>query len=142
MYIQYVCMYVCMYVWMHAYVQVYVCMYVCMYGCMYMYRCMYVCMYVPYKKIMEGENFGKFGKFYPIHQNFLVQLKKIDFEKLSCREYSPTYYLPIIADSLFAKIFSLQNFVSHSMYVCMYVHTYHNSEKVCQQNILSMIYIN
>jgi len=26
-------------------------------------------------KILEGENFGELGKFYPIRQNFLVQLK-------------------------------------------------------------------
>jgi len=31
-------------------------------------------------KILEGQNFGEFGKFYPIRQNFLVQLKKIDFK--------------------------------------------------------------
>jgi len=28
-------------------------------------------------KILEGENFGEFGKFYPICQNFPVQLKKL-----------------------------------------------------------------
>jgi len=51
---------------------------------------------------------------YPIHQNFLVQLKNW-FQKLSYREYSPIYYPPIIADSSFTKIFSLKNFVSYSI---------------------------
>jgi len=39
---------------------------------------------------LEGENFGEFGEFYSIRQNFIVQLK-IDFKKLSYREYSPIY---------------------------------------------------
>jgi len=60
---------------------------------------------------LEGENFGE---FYPICQNFCPN-KKIDFEKSSYREYSPIYYPPIIADSSFAKIFSLQIFVLYSI---------------------------
>jgi len=42
-------------------------------------------------------------------------IKKLDFRKLSCRKYSLIYYPPIIADRSFAKIFSLQNFVSYSI---------------------------
>jgi len=52
-------------------------------------------------KILEGENFGEFSEFYPIRQNFLVQLKKINFEKLSYGEYSPIYYPSIIVHQNF-----------------------------------------
>jgi len=76
--------------------------------------------YTVQDKILEGENFGEFGEFYPIHQNFLVQFK-IDFKKLSYREYFPIYYPPIIADSLFVKIFSLQNFVSYGIWQLLYL---------------------
>jgi len=67
---------------------------------------------------LEGENFGEFGKFYTICQNF-CPIRKFYFEKLSYREYSPIYYPPIIDDSSFAKIFSLQNFVSYSIFLIL-----------------------
>jgi len=57
-------------------------------------------------------------KFWQILANspkFYCLINKNDFEKLSYREYSPIYYPPIIADSSFAKIFSLQNFVLYGI---------------------------
>jgi len=53
-----------------------------------------------------GRKFWRIWQILPNSPNFLVQLKKIDFEKLSYREYSPIYYLPIIANSSFTKILS------------------------------------
>jgi len=55
-------------------------------------------------------NFTQFAKI------FLSDYKNW-FWKLSYREYSLIYYLPIIADSSFTKIFLLHNFVSYGMYV-------------------------
>jgi len=52
------------------------------------------------------QNFGG-RKFWQILLD--SPIKKIEFEKLSYREYLPIYYLPIIATSSFAKIFSLKN---------------------------------
>jgi len=72
-------------------------------------------------------NFTQFAK------NF-CPIKKIDFEKLSYREYWPIYYPPIIADSSFTKIFSLQNFVLYGILVCASYYCYCDNDLYILKN--------
>jgi len=65
-------------------------------------------------KILEGVILVNW-QILPNSPKFSCSIKKIDFKKLSSREYSSIYYPPIIADSSFTKIFSLQNFVSYGI---------------------------
>jgi len=51
----------------------------------------------------EGRKFSQIWQILPNLPKFSYPIKRIDFEKLNYKEYSPIYCAPIIADSSFTK---------------------------------------
>jgi len=81
-------------------------------------------------KILERK-FWQICRILPNSPKFSCSIKKIDFEKLIYREYSPIYYPPIIADSSFAKFlppnFCLVGYIilQHQKSCLIWTHTLH-----------------